>query len=216
MSCFGPRRGRRGASERQRSRRWRQRDVTPPRRRRCDPTRVYAPREGTETVPDHVERPRRAAQVFYVDLISLECTTDGDVESVPKWACLARRKSGAIPEAKWSSPPDSILGRPTRDAVVVVAFLRNPRSEATPKKLERPRHLARPPDTPAPVVRAIPTRDMGWGLGAGWRVSSALSPLWGSQARIGVRKSNLFVVHLKMTILTPKTRPFFSVAGRQP
>ena len=105
---------------------------------------------------------------------------------VPKWACLARRKSGAIPEAKWSSPPDSILGRrPTRDAVVVVvvAFLRNPRSEATPKKLERPRHLARPPETPAPVVRAIPTRDMGWGLGlgAGWRVSSALSPLWGSQ-----------------------------------
>ena len=34
----------------ERSRRWRQRDVTPPRRHRRDRTRVYAPREGTETV----------------------------------------------------------------------------------------------------------------------------------------------------------------------
>ena len=30
LSCFGPRRGRRGVTERRRSRRWRQRDVTPP------------------------------------------------------------------------------------------------------------------------------------------------------------------------------------------
>ena len=44
LSCFGPRRGRRGGSERRRSRRWRQRDVTPPRRHRCDRTRVYGPR----------------------------------------------------------------------------------------------------------------------------------------------------------------------------
>ena len=38
---FGPRRGRRGVSERQRSRRWRLHETAPPRRRRRDPTRVY-------------------------------------------------------------------------------------------------------------------------------------------------------------------------------
>ena len=41
LSCFGPRRGRRGVSERQRSRRWRLHETAPPRRRRRDPTRVY-------------------------------------------------------------------------------------------------------------------------------------------------------------------------------
>ena len=34
LSCFGPRRGRRGVSERQRSRRWRLHETAPPRRRR--------------------------------------------------------------------------------------------------------------------------------------------------------------------------------------
>ena len=41
LSCFGPRRGRRGVSEGPRSRRWRQRDVTPPRRRLHAHQRVY-------------------------------------------------------------------------------------------------------------------------------------------------------------------------------
>ena len=41
LSCFGPRRGRRGVSEGPRSRRWRLHETAPPRRRRRDPTRVY-------------------------------------------------------------------------------------------------------------------------------------------------------------------------------
>jgi len=41
LSCFGPRRGRRCVSERQRSRRWRLYETAPPRRHRRDPTRVY-------------------------------------------------------------------------------------------------------------------------------------------------------------------------------
>ena len=41
LSCFGPRRGRRGVSEGPRSRRWRRHETAPPRCRRRDPTRVY-------------------------------------------------------------------------------------------------------------------------------------------------------------------------------
>ena len=41
LSCFGPRRGRRGVSERPQSRRWRLHETAPPRRRPRDPTRVY-------------------------------------------------------------------------------------------------------------------------------------------------------------------------------
>ena len=41
LSRFGPRRGRRGVSERPQSRRWRLHETAPPRRRPRDPTRVY-------------------------------------------------------------------------------------------------------------------------------------------------------------------------------
>ena len=50
LGRFGPRRGRRGVSERTRSRRWRRRDAAPPRRRRRARERAHASREGVDGV----------------------------------------------------------------------------------------------------------------------------------------------------------------------
>ncbi|CAH0375633.1 unnamed protein product [Pelagomonas calceolata] len=69
LSCFGPRRGRRGVSERQRSRRWRLHETAPPRRHRRDPTRVYVVirTPSTRCLIGRGERPRCAAQVFFAN-----------------------------------------------------------------------------------------------------------------------------------------------------
>ena len=64
LSRFGPRRGRRGVSERRRSRRWRLHETAPPRRHRRDPTRVYVvirtPSTRCHIGPRRATAPRRA------------------------------------------------------------------------------------------------------------------------------------------------------------
>jgi hypothetical protein len=61
LSCFGPRRGRRGVPERPQSRRWRLHETAPPRRRPRDPTRVYVViRTPSARCPIAAETARRA------------------------------------------------------------------------------------------------------------------------------------------------------------
>ena len=81
LSEFGPRRGRRGVSERLRSRRWRLHDSAPPPRRRRDPKRVYVVKDAVDAMP---HRTASSAQVReQIDAKVAEWREEGRATIVP-------------------------------------------------------------------------------------------------------------------------------------